>query len=123
MRREELYLTDIVEAADAIHQFLAGVEQDSFLQNDLLRSAVLQKLIIIGEGAARLPNEFRERHPEIEWEDVIAFRNIAVHVYFAVEWSMVWVTATQDVPELRNNIAHILAEEYPDKETSNDDGG
>ena len=52
MRREELYLTDIVEADDAIHQFLAGVEQDSFLRNDLLRSAVLQKLIIIGEGAA-----------------------------------------------------------------------
>lgn len=123
MRREELYLTDIVEAADAIHQFLVDVEQDSFLRNDLLRSAVLQKLIIIGEGAARLPNEFRERHSEIEWEDIIAFRNIAVHVYFAVEWSMVWVTATQDAPELRSKIARILAEEYPDEETSNDGGG
>ena len=37
MRREELYLTDIVEAADAIHQFLLGVERDSFLRNDLLQ--------------------------------------------------------------------------------------
>ncbi len=44
MRREELYLTDMVEAADAISQFLLGVEQDAFSQNDLLRSAVLQKL-------------------------------------------------------------------------------
>ena len=26
MRREELYLTDIVEAADAIQKFLAGIE-------------------------------------------------------------------------------------------------
>ncbi len=52
MRREELYLTDMVEAADAIGQFLLGVEQDAFFQNDLVRSAVLQKLIIIGEGAA-----------------------------------------------------------------------
>ena len=51
MRREELYLTDMVEAADAISQFVLGVEQDAFSQNDLLRSAVLQKLIIIGEGA------------------------------------------------------------------------
>ena len=123
MRREDLYLTDMVEAADAIRQFLVGVEQDSFLRNDLLCSAVLQKLIIIGEGAARLSNEFRERHPEIEWEDIIAFRNIAVHVYFAVEWSMVWITATQDAPELRSKIARILAEEYPDEETSNGGGG
>ena len=123
MRREELYLTDIVEAADAIRQFLVEVEQDSFLRNDLLRSAVLQKLIIIGEGAARLPKEFRERHTEIEWEDIVAFRNLAVHVYFAIEWSMVWVTATQDAPELRSKIARILAEEYPEEETLDDGGG
>jgi len=31
MRREELYLTDIVEAADAIHRFLAGVQRETFL--------------------------------------------------------------------------------------------
>ena len=30
MRREELYLTDMVEAADAISQFVLGVEQDAF---------------------------------------------------------------------------------------------
>ncbi len=119
MRREELYLADMVEAADAISQFLLGVEQDAFSQNDLLRSAVLQKLIIIGEGAARLPKEFQERHTEIEWKDIVAFRNIAVHAYFAVDWSIVWVTATKDVPELRSKIALILAEDYPDEETSN----
>ena len=55
MRREKLYLTDIVEAADAIQLFLRDVSQDAFLQNDLVRSAVLQKLTIIGEAAARLP--------------------------------------------------------------------
>ena len=118
MRREELYLTDMVEAADAISQFVLGVEQDAFSQNDLLRSAVLQKLIIIGEGAARLPKEFQERHTEIEWKDIIAFRNIAVHAYFAVDWSIVWVTVTKDVPELRSKIALILAEDYPDEEKS-----
>ena len=108
MRREELYLTDMVEAAAAISQFLLGVEQEAFSQNDLLRSAILQKLIIIGEGAARLPREFQERHTEIEWKDIIAFRNIAVHAYFSVDWSIVWVTATKDVPELRSKIARIL---------------
>ena len=118
MRREELYLTDMVEAADAISQFLRGVERDSFLCNDLLQSAVLQKLTIIGEGAARLPKEFRERHTEIEWSDIIAFRNIAVHAYFSVEWSIVWVTATQEAPELRSKIARILAQEYSDEEPS-----
>ena len=114
MRREELYLTDIVEAADAIHRFLAGVQRETFLQDDLLRSAVLQKLTISGEVAARLPMDFRARHPEIEWEDVIGFRNIAVHAYFAVEWPIVWVAATQEAPELKRNVAYILAREFAD---------
>jgi uncharacterized protein with HEPN domain len=53
-----------------------------------------------------------ERHSEIEWEDIIGFRNIAVHAYFAVEWSIVWVAATQEVPDLKRRITDILEREY-----------
>ncbi len=112
MRREELYLTDIIEAVEAIQKFLSGVERINFLNDDLLRSAVLQKLSIIGEAAARFPLEFRKRHSAIEWEDIIGFRNIAVHAYFAVDWSIVWVAATQEAPQLRNMVSEILAKEY-----------
>lgn len=86
MRREELYLADIVDAADAITRFIADADAQTFAENDLLRSAVLNKLAIIGEAAARLPKEFHDRHPEIEWIDIIGFRNIVVHAYFAVDW-------------------------------------
>jgi uncharacterized protein with HEPN domain len=41
MRREALYLRDIVEAADAIDRFLQGVDQDSFFGDELRQSAVL----------------------------------------------------------------------------------
>jgi uncharacterized protein with HEPN domain len=112
MRREELYLTDIIEAADAIQRFLKNVEQNIFMQNELLQSAVLQKLMIIGEAATRLPKDFRERHSEIEWEDIIGFRNIAIHAYFAVDWSIVWVAATEETSELKRKITDILAKEY-----------
>lgn len=114
MRREELYLTDIVEAADAIQRFIEGIRRDDFLHDELRQSAVLQKLTLIGEAAARLPTGFRELHPEIEWADIVGFRNIAVHEYFAVNWSIVWVAATQDAPDLRRKVARILTEEYPD---------
>ena len=116
MRREELYLADMLEAADDIVRFLLETDQYSFISNDLLRSAVLHKLTVIGEGAARLPDVFRARHPQIEWGDIVAFRNIIVHAYFSVDWPIVWVTATQDVPALRREIARILAQEYPDGE-------
>lgn len=113
MRRERLYLLDIVEAADAIQAFLEGVDEASFLQSDLLRSAILQKLSIIGEAASRLPKNFCDRYGEIDWPGIVGFRNIAVHAYFAIEWPIVWVAATEEAPDLRKRIATILTTDFP----------
>jgi Protein of unknown function DUF86 len=35
-------------------------------------------------------NQLRERHPEVPWRRIADFRNVAVHQYFAIEWSLVW---------------------------------
>ena len=113
MRREELYLADIVEAADSIEIFLAQVEKETFLIDDLKRSAILHKMTIIGEAVSHLSDEFRNRHSQIEWSDIIGFRNIAVHSYFSVDWNIVWTTATEDVPKLREQVAIILDQEFP----------
>jgi uncharacterized protein with HEPN domain len=108
MRRERLYLQDILDACDALGMFLEGMDLATFLASELHKAATLQKLTVIGEAAARLPQEFRERRSEIEWRDIIAFRNIAVHEYFAVQWDIVWATATDDVPALRRQVSGML---------------
>ncbi len=113
MRRDELYLRDMIEAADAIAGFIANVEQSAFVGNDLLRSATLQKLTIIGEASSRLSDELKARHSDVEWRDIVAFRNIAVHSYFSVDWAIVWVAATTDAPTLRARIVQVLASEFP----------
>jgi uncharacterized protein with HEPN domain len=112
MRPEKLYLVDILEAAEAIERFCVPISEEEFLHNELHQSAVLQKLIIIGEAVARLPENFRRNHSDIEWEDIVGFRNIAVHEYFAVLWEIVWNTAIQDVPELYKKIQRIVTDEF-----------
>lgn len=111
MRREFLYLTDIVEAADQIGGFIAGVEAEAFFDSDLLRSAVVHKLSIIGEAAARVSEELRARYPAVPWPQIIAFRNILVHAYFGIDWDVVWLAAKDRVPVLREQVARILAAE------------
>lgn len=112
MRPEKLYFLDIVEAAEAIGRFCEHIAEEQFLRDELRQSAVLQKLIVIGEAASRIPGDVRQSHKEIEWEDIVGFRNIAVHEYFAILWQIVWNTAVQDVPELGSKIQAILADEY-----------
>ena len=90
MRPEKLYLTDIVEAARAIEKFIMDVDFNEFAQNEMMNSAVLQKLTVIGEAASKLPKEFTKRFPEIPWRDIVGFRTIAVHEYFAVRWDILF---------------------------------
>lgn len=111
MRRESLYLSDIVEAADHIAEFIKGIDFDSFQKSELLRSAVAQKLALIGEAAARISEELKKSNPEVPWAQITAFRNILVHAYFGVDWDIVWRAAQNRCPILREQIAGILTEE------------
>lgn len=116
MPSEELYLQDIVKSIDDIERFLDGTDEAKFLADEILQNAVLMKLIIIGEAAARISNETRSRYPEIEWKSIIGFRNISVHAYFSVKWSIVWETAINDLKTLRETVIKILETEFPDFE-------
>ena len=115
MRPEKLYLTDIVEAARAIEKFIKGQGFNEFEQNEMMNSAVLQKLTVIGEAASKLPKGFTKRFPEIPWKDIIGFRTIAVHEYFAINWEIVWVAATEEAPTLRKQVQKILKAEFKDE--------
>jgi uncharacterized protein with HEPN domain len=112
MRREELYLRDICEAADSIARFILGLTQAEFRASDLVSSAVVQKLAVIGEAAARVSADLRSRHPEIPWPEIVAFRNILVHAYFGIDWGVVWLAAVKQVPVLRRQVAAVLGAEF-----------
>ncbi|MBZ5629510.1 MAG: DUF86 domain-containing protein, partial [Acidobacteriia bacterium] len=89
--------------------FIAGLNKKQFVANELVRSAVLQKLTIIGEAASNVRQAVRDRHPEIPWVQIRGLRNIVVHHYFGVSWELVWGDASEEVPKLKTKIANILA--------------
>jgi uncharacterized protein with HEPN domain len=111
MRHDSLYLTDIVEAADHTAAFIAETDFPAFQKSELPRSAVVQKLAIIGEAAARVSEELKTRHPQVPWPQIIAFRNIPVHAYFGIDWDVVWRAARNRCPILREQVAGILGAE------------
>jgi uncharacterized protein with HEPN domain len=111
MRRESLYLTDIVEAADHIADFIAGTDFQTFQQSEMLRSAVVQKLAVIGEAAARVSEELKTRHPQAPGHrssPSVTFLSMRI---FAIDWEVVWRAAANRCPVLREQVAGILAAE------------
>jgi uncharacterized protein with HEPN domain len=73
MRPEKLYFVDILEAAGAIQRFIEPINADEFLHNEIRQSAVLQKLIVIGEAAARLPKDYQN--------DILELNGLALPVF------------------------------------------
>lgn len=112
MRRDDLYLHDILEASDHISSFLGQADFEAFLKSELIRSAVVQKLLIIGEAAARVSPELATRYSQIPWPQIVAFRNILIHAYFGIDWNEVWNSAKTDCPTLRAQVANILKAEF-----------
>jgi uncharacterized protein with HEPN domain len=113
MRPDRLYLLDIEEAAERVEVHLGERDRDKFLLDVTRQAAVLHELTVIGEAAGRVSDLLRDAYPETPWSKIVAFRNLVVHEYFGLNWEIVWNTATELVPELRSQVASILAREFP----------
>lgn len=114
MRSDDLLLGDILEATRSLEGYVQNISKEEFLADDILRNACLAKLIMLGEAAGKLTSEIKEKHPAISWLDIISNRNFVVHVYFRIEWEIVWNTVTKYAIPLQKKIFKILEEEFPD---------
>jgi uncharacterized protein with HEPN domain len=113
MRREELYLADLIDNARAVRGYLDGVARERWDAEDILRDAVLYRMLLLGEIAGALPDELRDRYPDVAWRQVRAFRNLAVHKYFGVDWAVVWKIAQEEPAILEAQVLAIMRTEYP----------
>lgn len=113
MRSDALLLEDILEATRALDEFCESLSEEEFKASDLIRSASIAKLVVIGEAANNLSTDIREKYPEVPWTDIISNRNFIVHAYFNVDWSIVWNTINKYAIPLEEQIYMILEKDFP----------
>ena len=112
MRREELYLADLIDNARAVRRYIDGVTRERWDTDDILRDAVLYRVLLLGEIASALPEELRDRYPDVAWRQIRAFRNLAVHKYFGVDWAVVWKIVQDEPSVLEEQVLAIVSAEY-----------
>ncbi len=62
--------------------------------------ALVKDIEILGEAAAQIGEDTRNRTPRIPWQKIIAMRNRLVHAYFSINLDIVWQTVQKDLPPL-----------------------
>ena len=104
-----VYLKHILDAILRIEEYLRGIEEEEFYQNNLVQDGVIRQLEIIGEGTKRISQKIREDHNHIPWKDIAGMRDKLIHDYFGVDVEQVWLTAKDDIPTLQIEIEKVLS--------------
>jgi len=111
MRRDEVYLLDILIASQKALKFVGDLDRNEFEENEVIQNAVLRPLEIIGEASGKISTDFRKRHKEIPWGDMIDLRNRLIHEYFRVDFGVVWDTIQGDLPKLIEQVEPLVPKE------------
>jgi uncharacterized protein with HEPN domain len=107
--RDRLFLRHILGAIDDIGQFTAE-GQAVFMSDRKTQSAVVRQLEIIGEAVKQLSGETLARAPAVPWPLIAGTRDRLIHAYFSVNLDAVWSMVEQDLPPLRSQVEHLLAD-------------
>lgn len=68
----------------------------------------MRELLIVGEAAKRMSDEFKAAHPDIPWRQMSGMRDILVHAYDHVDLDEVWRVVTEDLQELIAALERIV---------------
>ena len=96
-------VTDILDAIEAIEAYSVSSFEE-FLADSKTQDAILYNLIIIGEAANQISEEFQEQYYTIPWSSMIGTRNIIVHGYDQVKLQIVWKILQHDLASLKAEI-------------------
>ena len=114
MQRDILLLGEMIQAAERAHQLADGLTLNQLHDDRMRAESLLWNFTVLGEAAAQLSNELKDRYPDIPWQQPVRLRNRIVHGYWSFDMEILHTTATDQLPtfarDLRN-VLHILTTE------------
>lgn len=93
-------LRHLREAAEKAIYFSSGRTRQSLDDDELLRLGLTKLVEIVGEAAKQVSEPTRAAHPEVPWSAAARMRDRLIHHYFDIDLDILWVTVTEDLPEL-----------------------
>jgi uncharacterized protein with HEPN domain len=104
-------LEDVRSSASYILRVTRGKELGDYLTEELLKPAVERHFEKIGEALVRPAKRDPETAAKIaDCSRIIAFRNVLIHAYDAIDDSRVWDAVQNSLPQLYEEVMAMLPE-------------
>jgi uncharacterized protein with HEPN domain len=117
------YLGHMRQAAEEACLFVQGLDKERFLADKRTQRATVMSLVIIGEAATKVMEqycEFAERQSDVPWRSMRGMRNRIAHGYFDINLDVVWETVVMALPALSAQLDSLLAELASDAPSADD---
>ncbi len=101
-------LADIVENAERIEGYVAGMERAAFERDGRTRDAVERCVERVCEAVHRLGGRAEALMPGHPWGDIRGMGNRLRHAYDRLDLDIVWNTARERVPALAADARRAL---------------
>jgi uncharacterized protein with HEPN domain len=103
-------LQDILDNADRIERFTAGLDFEAFQANEQAVFASLHALLILSEAARKLGDQADTLVPGQPWAGIRSIGNVLRHEYDGVDPELVWrVIRSGDLAALKRAVGEALA--------------
>lgn len=99
----------MLQAVVRIGEYLEGVNRADFDSDFKTQDAVIRQFQILGDASKKISSLVKLEFPRVPWKEVAAMRDKIVHSYEKVDLDLIWITAHDDLPFLREQIQSVLS--------------
>lgn len=107
IKNDDYYIKKLLKDINFIIEKTSGITLEELEVNEVLCDSVLFRLIQISENSAKLTTDFKILHKDIPWQAIKGMRNRIVHDYGEVEFTIVYQTITEDIPEVLKKLENL----------------
>ena len=101
----------MLDAARKAMRVAQGRTRRDLDMDENLELSLMKAVEMIGEAATQVGETTRRQCPSIPWKKIIAMRNRLVHVYFDINFDILWKTVQEDLPGLIAQLEELVPPE------------
>ena len=104
MQAHEDLLMKVYDAAQLAVEFAGGMTQAAFMVDAKTHSAVLYQLMLLGQAAGDIEEQFRTEHPQFPWKAIDAVSAAPTDIELNDAWDILW----SDIPSIVAAVEKVI---------------